>query len=122
MLHILFTHTRLTSNIRHVPSAIHPQHSAQVVQPILTRIAGLGSHPGFEQLPYPDQALFQLFALVQRDTPPGDDFSLFLLKFIRLFLPHLRSTLECDIVKLLKNPVTQPLKWMCLNFVNWTAD
>ena len=100
MLHILLTHARLAPNIRHVPPAIHPQHSAQVVQPIFTRIARAGSHPGFEQLPHADQALIQFFALVQRNTPPSDDFSLFLLKFIRLFLPRLRSTLECDIVKI----------------------
>jgi hypothetical protein len=100
MLHILFAHARLASDLGHIPLAIHSQQSTQIVQTIFTRIAGGGAHPSPEQLPHSDQSLFHFFDFVQWNTPPGDSFPLFLLKFIRLFLPHSRSILECDIVEL----------------------
>ena len=103
MLHVLFIYARLASDIRHIPSTVHSQQPTQIVQPILTRIARLRAHPTLEQLPHADQALIQFFAFVQRDAPPSDGFSLFLLKFIRLFLPHSLSTFECDIVKVIIN-------------------
>jgi hypothetical protein len=100
MLHILFAYTRLASDLGHVPLAIHAQQSTQIVQAIFARIAGGSAHPPLEQLPHSHQSLFQLFGFVQWDTPPGNSFPLFLLKFIQLFLPHSRSSLECDIVEL----------------------